>query len=321
MNEPEKKIPIPWRWPRGVFYGIGCGLLLVVVIASIVAIVLGSRPGSAPRVATGGTRIPARLFLRDFQRPLDRDLIKKLKIIEENPLMEWVDKRVLKPLFDDVQTARFSVEGVELTAGQFPDRPELISLVEDCARILKIKKPRVYVANRPGLNAFTTNFEDPIVVLHSSMLRRYDDPAELRFIIGHEMGHIRCSHVKWLMVVRLATQTLGETVAVALELPLLKWAREAEMSADNAGLICCQDLKAAERALIRLVLNLDDRSVGKIDVDMYLEQLTRANVSKPADAVHCWRQLTQDHPFIPERIKQLREFARSPGYKNLWKEN
>jgi Zn-dependent protease with chaperone function len=228
-----------------------------------------------------------------------------------------IDSQVLRPLFDDVNTRRMDVDGVEISAIGLKNRAQLTRIVEECSRILGMPAPRVYVASGPGLNAYTTNIDDPIIVLHASVLRRYQDPAELRFLVGHEMGHIRCHHVKLLMVLRAMSAAMPSGVNHLTFLPLLKWAREAEMSADNAGLICCQDLAVAEMALIRLVIDLDDRTLEKVDVDAYLAQRER-DVSSFAEAVYFWRQVTSDHPFIPDRVDQLREYEKSKSYGHLW---
>lgn len=256
--------------------------------------------------------------MEDFQRPLDRDLIKQLDIIDKTDISKLIDTKLIKPYLDDVNTIGFNFEGVELTPEQFPDRKDLHDVVQDCTRILHLKKtPRVFIANRPGLNAMTMNIADPIIVLHSSILRRYADPAELRFIVGHEMGHIKCRHVKWMVFLHAAKKALPPGFDTAGLLPLLKWAREAEMSADNAGLICSQDLRAAERALMRLVLNMDEATIGEINVDAFLAQSETQDVSKFAEVVQYGRHLTRQHPFIPDRIREMRAYAKSRKYQHL----
>jgi Zn-dependent protease with chaperone function len=300
----DKKIPVSRQ--RTIAISIAGVLFGVVVAAGFLSWWNSTR-----------IRIPECVLLEDIQRPLDRDIMAQLQAIDKTGASKLIDSAVLKPLVDDVQTIGFTMSAVEITDKQFSRRADLLTIINDCARILGIKRPRVFVTDLPGLNAFTTNLTDPIIVLHSSLLRRNISERELRFIIGHEMGHIKCAHVKWLMVMDIARKNLPESAATVSILPLLKWSREAEMTADNAGLVCCQDLKAAEQAMVRFVLNLDDQTIGTVNIDEYLRQRNNGDFSKFSEAVQLWRQLTQEHPFIPDRIKQLRSYAQSRPYQNL----
>lgn len=307
--EPRKK-PKFWRH-RLRLSMLLLGLALVALAGYLVARKTGCRIAGFP--ISRAVRFPEQVLDEDFQRPLDRDILEKLYAFDRSQVGTWIDWKILKPIVDDVTTLNFSVNGVEITAEQYP---QINDMVNDCARILGIKRPHVYVANRPGINALTANFAEPIIVIHSELFRRFTDPLELRFIIGHEMGHIRCRHVKWMTILNVAIKALPLNLGAAGLLPFLKWAREAEMSADNAGLLCCQNIRAAETALARMVLNKE----GRINVDEYLKQREKLDASTFAEAVLLWNQLAREHPFIPDRIVSLREYAKSPRYRHLWED-
>jgi Zn-dependent protease with chaperone function len=161
-------------------------------------------------------------------------------------------------------------------------------------------------------------------VLSSAILRRFKSEAELRFLIGHEMGHIRARHVKMLTVLRClaAALCLGgavpDEVALLPLLPVFMWSREAEMTADNAGLICAQDRAAAETALVRQLLNLSEQDIGKINVEQFLGQREAEEHSRFSEIVLCVRQVISSHPFTPDRVRQIREYAASPRYRHIW---
>jgi len=90
------------------------------------------------------------------------------------------------------------------------------------------------------------------------------------------------------------------------------------MSADNAGLICCQNLRAAEVTLVRLALNIEKGKIGRIDVDEFLRQREAEDLSKFSEMMLLWRQLQREHPFVPDRILQLREYYQSRAYQHIW---
>lgn len=265
-------------------------------------------------------RYPSQVLNEDFQTPLDRDLTEKFQKAESLEFARFLDDHVLKKVVDDVQSTVLAVDSVEITPRQFPDRPELIEIIEECARVLKVKKPRVYVTSQPGVKVYSTNIKDPVIVIHSAVLSRYTSRSELRFLVGRELGHIRCHHVKWLMFLRSARRILPDNLSTVSLLPLLKWAREAELSADNAGLICCQDRKAAESSLLRQLLNVNEQAVGRINADAYLAQGTPAEDNAVSEVVFLWKQLSQDVPFVRDRITQLRKYETSRAYQHLWED-
>ncbi|HNU51499.1 MAG TPA: M48 family metallopeptidase [Verrucomicrobiota bacterium] len=301
----------------------GSGNLTAIAVAGVVLLALGAGLWVF-HPHRHALRFPEVLVVADFQRGLDRDLTAPLNRILQTRPAQALESKLLKPALDDVTLAHLNVAGVEVRPGQFPGRPELLRIVQDCARMLHIPTPRVFVVNDPARNAHTMNFKEPVIVVNSGLLNAHRDPAELRFILGHEMGHIKCGHVKWQMALRGVLETfrvsdaIPEEAGVAPFLPLFWEAREAEMSADNAGLICCQDLTVAEETLVRLVTGASDADLGKVDVKAYLDQSGQQTISKFAEVVQYGRQLLQDHPFVPDRILQLREHAKSVRYQHLW---
>ena len=300
----------------------------VVLLAGIVALlavilIFVLRPAKWVR---GHIRFPEQVLLEDFQRPLDRDLTASLEQLYALPLCAGsqlgpsMDENVLKPLVDDPQSIGVASSAIQLTEGNSFGRADLLDIVRDCAKILGIPVPRIYVVTGAGLNAKTMNTADPMIVLDSTLLRRNPPASEWRFIIGHEMGHIKCRHVRWTMALDAARRTLPETVGTVALLPLLKWSREAEMSCDNAGLICCQDPRAAEHALMRRVSDLDNANLQRLDADAFINQRSSTNYSGVAEAVQLWREVATDHPFVPDRIRQLRKYAGTRQYQHLWED-
>ena len=90
------------------------------------------------------------------------------------------------------------------------------------------------------------------------------------------------------------------------------------MSADNAGLICCQDRAAAEQAILHQLHGASSEVVGRADPDLFLAQSKNSKLSQFAEVVRYWRQISSPAPFAAERIQQLREYENSNRYKTLW---
>jgi len=239
---------------------------------------------------------------------------------EDNPFTKIADPHFVKPLSDDVRTRMLAIRGVEVTREQFS---ELFSMVQICARILHLEKvPRVFVSASARFPITTENYAEPVVIIQPGTLDRFKESAELRFLIGRELGHVKANHTRWLMLIKQMNAItdklsfLGDANISPL-LPVLRWARDSEMTADNAGLICAQDEKTCERVLLRLATGIDD-SGGELNVEAYLHQCETERLSDFSEAVLLWREWNKQTPFAPNRIRQLRSYAESSRYDLLW---
>ena len=159
--------------------------------------------------------------------------------------------------------------------------------------------------------------EEPYVVLTPLMVKTMS-PAQLKFVIGHECGHIAMGHMIYHTVVECATHfasvlpVIGPVIRKVGLLPLMAWSRRSEISADRAGLLCCGDLETAQRTLIQIEMPFLDAS--QIDVQEYVKNsekfLRGGNIRKLGE-------FSSAHPVTPKRIKALDVFANSAKYCRL----
>lgn len=168
---------------------------------------------------------------------------------------------------------------------------------------LKINLPDIFVANDPTYNAYATGFNKySFMVLHDSLLRFLND-EELLFIIGHEMGHIKCDHVTWLMLQHPGRSAFMMTpFASLIRLIFCAWSVKSEYTADQAGLIACQNLKKAISALTSIASGKSPE--GEFDIQDFIESKGEAD-----DLKGIWLELGSTHPLISNRIKQLIAYA------------
>lgn len=186
------------------------------------------------------------------------------------------------------------------------------ALVQDCRRLLDAEAVQVFVVRSRQLNAYTFGLDAPrVVVLYSALFERMD-ADEMRFIIGHELGHVTLGHT-WLntLVGGMAGLPTSFGGAVLLTLALRRWNRSCEFSADRAGLLACGSLGKATSALVKLV------SAGGAPQDM--ERALRAVEAEDDSLLNVLAQSLSTHPMIVRRIEQLRQFAASPAYQKMVK--
>lgn len=141
-------------------------------------------------------------------------------------------------------TAHLRAEAVRVNAEQLPALDAAFR--EVCARLGVTRIPALYVLQSGGLlNAFATRFSGrDFVVVYSDFLEALGpDSAEMKFILGHELGHIQSRHI-------------GKQILLApgLLFPLVgpAYRRAWETSCDRYGAFAAQDLDAAARAMLVL---------------------------------------------------------------------
>ena len=191
--------------------------------------------------------------------------------------------------------------------------PELASLINSCAARLQPGPFRTYVAPQNVLNAYTFGLAgEPVVVLYNGVLRLMDED-ELRFILGHELGHIALGHT-WLnsLVGGLSGIPSPYFAAIVLYFSFRWWNRACEYSADRAGLLACGKPEKAASALIKLT--------GGASAISSLEawQQTLRRIDAEDDRLEGnLKELLSSHPLIIKRLEAIKEYAHSAEYQQL----
>lgn len=191
------------------------------------------------------------------------------------------------------------------------ETPGLAALVADCQQRIRPGPVDVFVAPARELNAYTFGLEAPRVIVVYSPMLKVMDAAELRFVIGHEMGHVALGHT-WLntLVGGMAGVPVSLGAAVILTFAFRWWNRACEYSADRAGLIACGNPNKAISALAQLAAgDLNTQA----EVQRALELIDREDDSFSNQML----ELFSSHPMIIKRIQQIRQFAASPEYQRI----
>jgi tellurite resistance protein len=188
--------------------------------------------------------------------------------------------------------------------------PDVHRMADDCAQRLGMTIPHeLYVYSSPQFNAACFKPEDHrVCIMFSSGLLEAFEGNELKFVIGHELGHHVYQHHDVPVGVILNGQEPPEP---RLALRLFSWSRYAEISADRAGAFCADDILSVSRALFKLASGLSGRTV-QFELDDFLEQveLMQLEDDEPGQGAP-----TEDwfstHPFSPLRVKALQLYDQS----------
>ena len=185
--------------------------------------------------------------------------------------------------------------------------PDLHAIARDCSERLDLGIDlELYVFASPVFNAMCFKPEDGrlFVMFASSLLEAFDE-AEIRFVMGHELGHHAYRHHDIPIGYILRGQ---ERPDPRLALDLFTWSRYAEISADRAGAHCAQDLNAVARSLFKLASGLTGRSI-QFNLDDFLSQVDAMQVEDAQPGQGAPKEdWFSTHPFSPLRVKALQHF-------------
>lgn len=203
--------------------------------------------------------------------------------------------------------------------------PEIYQISCDCAKTLGIGIPNVFIENNPTMNAFTYAMDDiePIVVVHSGLMERMT-LGELKYIIGHECGHIQNYHsayeylsqlvlsVGLITVTGVATgivQMLANLMTEGSRVLLAAWSRAAEVTADRAGMLCADRPEDCYSALAKIMYGGTIGNEHEIDYEAI-----RAQLEHTVSSIAKYSEILDSHPATARRIAALQEFSECKMY-------
>lgn len=189
--------------------------------------------------------------------------------------------------------------------------PRLAAIIKESAARIQPGHIQAFVALHNTLNAYTFGLLPPrVIVLHSPLLEVMDED-EMRFIIGHEMGHIRLGHT-WLnsLVGGMAGIPSPFLASAMLVLAFRWWNRACEYSADRAGMLACGKPHKAISALVKL-------AIGPIHTRAEWERALRIIDAEDDTILGNLNEMLASHPMIIRRIERLKLYATSAQYRRL----
>lgn len=170
--------------------------------------------------------------------------------------------------------------------------PRLWANYQYCCRQLDIYDPTIYITNKlTGINALSAQIDNKQLILISFNATIKLNDAEQRFILGHELGHIQCGHLVAHTIQGLLndlnkrSEIFGEVLTELVDMPLFRWYRESEFTADRAGYLCCNDL-----SVVKILFN----KIGNhIQSSPYREL----------------KELSEAYPNLEQRLNELSNFS------------
>jgi hypothetical protein len=210
---------------------------------------------------------------RAWEHPADRGALVALRQLKG---FDYVLRKLSGLINERAFRLQFLGSAIRVDERQFP---KIHLLYTEAGTTLDVRElPELYVTNFPLWNAMTIGMDKPFIVINSGLLQGLDD-EEVRFVLGHELGHAQSGHALyqsllfWLMRLTGALNWLpiGALGLRAIIAALHEWARKAELSGDRAGLLAVQDPAVALRVQMKLA---SGGRLSELDTTAFLAQGT-----------------------------------------------
>lgn len=267
-----------------------------------------------------------------FKHPLDQQAEQALRSV---PGFDLLAKSFSEYLYERPQQILLMGNDLKVGPRQYAT---LYGIYRQCLRDLDMSpEPNLYVSQNPSANAYSLGSEHPYIVFNTALLDLLDE-EEIRVILAHELGHLKCDHSIliqmsfWVMgaanFLGDITLGLGKAITTGLVYAFYEWRRKAELSADRAALLVSDDLNLVLRTLMKCAGGSQK----------YLHECNLEEFIRQGEA---YRQLDQDnlnqiykfiiynggngsfltHPFSVERVHYLQEWFNSESYRQIRRGN
>jgi Zn-dependent protease with chaperone function len=255
---------------------------------------------------------------RAYEHPADRTALVALRSLTG---FDRVLRAVAGAFQERSLRLLFLASAVRVGERQFRN---LHHMVLDAAQTLDLATPpEVFVVQNPRVSARTLGIDRPFLVVSTGALDLMDD-EELRFIVGHEIGHVLSGHAVYQTMLfnltRLAASIswipVGGWTLRGIVVALQEWARKSELSCDRAGLLVGQDLDAALRALMKTA---GGARLREMDVEAFLQQAEEYDAAGDVreGALKILSLQGRWQPFAVLRAAELRSWGRSRDYERI----
>jgi Zn-dependent protease with chaperone function len=264
-----------------------------------------------------------------FRHPLDRQAEQALRSV---PGFDLVARKFVEFIYERPRYIYLMGSSIQVGPRQFSS---VYQIFRECLQSLDISlEPALFISQTPIANAYALGQEQPCVVLNSGLLDLLSE-AELRTVIAHELGHVKCGHTTLIQMATWAyfaiaglselTFGLSSLINTGLLMAFYEWLRKAELSADRAALLVTDDLNLTLHGMMRLAGG-SQRYTHEMNLDELIKQSDRYQ-ALDEDQLNQFYKFSlyndlssgvfQSHPFTIERIKFLQDWSTSSEFQNI----
>ena len=228
------------------------------------------------------------------------------QIIQATGFMDYDDSKMRQNL---------DVTKIKVTGDVMPN---LYKTLLEVRHSLNFERPvSLYITNSDTVNACTyigTSKDKPIIIDINSRLLEMMNEKELRFVIGHELGHKIDGNEELDKLIRFVYEDYATMTPLLLRHKVNLWKQLCELVADRYGYLACGELWPCVSAFFKMKsgLNLDKMHMSAPAFIDYNKQILRHFSEGDYLSLGNW-----DHPVDAVRVEALDAFANSRTQQEL----
>jgi len=255
---------------------------------------------------------------RAYEHPADRAALTALRKAEG---FGEVFKKLNSILKEPSGRLILLADSVKVSDQQFR---RLDLLLTDACEVLDVQeRPGFFIQQNPLVNASCWGLDRPTIIMTTAMLEILDQ-EELRFVIGHEVGHALSGHGVYRTMMAWLTNMAdnfswvpGGSFAIKTIITLLQeWFRKSELSCDRAGLLVEQDLEAGMRSLMKMA---GGAHLEEMNPMAFLDQAREyeAGGTIKESFLKIMQVKDRSHPITSLRALELTRWVESGEYRRI----
>ena len=267
-----------------------------------------------------------------FKHPLDHQAEQALRSL---PGFDLIARKFVEFVYERPQLVYLMGNSIQVGPRQYST---IYQIFRECVRDLDISgEPGLFIAQNAQVNSYALGQKNPYIVVNTGLLELLNE-AELRTVLAHELGHIKCGHTiliqmaMWAMnaasVIGELTFGLGNFVSQALIYAFFEWRRKAELSADRAALLVMDDLNPVMSSMMKLSGG-SHKYAHECSLQEFIQQSEKYQALDDDWLNQVYKFLLYNggqgmmlsHPFPVERLHYLRSWAVSEEYQQIKKGN
>ena len=263
-----------------------------------------------------------------FKHPLDQQAEQALRSV---PGFDLVARKFVEFLYERPQLVYLMGNSIQVGPRQYST---LYRIFRECIQDLDIHpEPTLFVEQNRQVNSYSLGQEHPYVVVNTGLLDLLNE-AEIRTVLAHELGHIKCGHTIliqmgiWALnaasMLSEVTLGFGNLVSSGLIFAFYEWRRKAELSADRAALLVVDDLNTVMQTLMKMAGGSSQYG-HECSLNEFIRQSENYQELDQDSLNQIYKFLLYNggygsmlsHPFPVDRVRYLRTWATSEDYRQI----
>ena len=245
-------------------------------------------------------------LISEYGLPLEVELSTQIYNALQGNVVEEIIKMAKIPFSDNYYRSMLEGHSFKVEEGTLS---RYYNIFNEIKETLQFTEPvDFYITGDPSVNAFAIASQEEgepnIINVNSSLIQLMTDD-ELRFVIGHEMGHLINKNATLVKLINFVFPH-GATVPITLQYKIRLWQQLSELVADRFGYMAMPNLNVCISAFFKMSSGLDFNKMD-MKVEAFLEDnKKRLEYFRNDKGINF-----ATHPINPIRVEALNQFSKS----------